>query len=127
MTRINVVPVSELCDQHLRAELREITRIPNTIASGRAKIPAKIGTSYVLGKGHVTLFYNKLQWLRERHKQLISECRRRGFVANDYWPEYTFPKELMGTLTVTDEATRINRIRIKERWPKKAKYYSQDI
>lgn len=127
MTRINVVPVSELCDQHLRAELREITRIPNTIASGRAKIPAKVGTSYVLGKGHVTLFYNKLQWLRERHKQLISECKCRGFVANDYWPEYTFPKELLGTLTVTDEATRINRSRIKERWPKKAKYYSQDV
>lgn len=29
MTRINLVPPEELCDQHLLAEHRELTRIPN--------------------------------------------------------------------------------------------------
>lgn len=31
MTRINTIPVQELCDSHILAEIREITRIPNTI------------------------------------------------------------------------------------------------
>ncbi|WP_084023089.1 pyrimidine dimer DNA glycosylase/endonuclease V [Xenorhabdus hominickii] len=33
MTRINVILSSELCDQHLLAEHRELTRIPNDISS----------------------------------------------------------------------------------------------
>ncbi len=35
MTRINLVPPSELCDQHLLAEYRELTRIPNLVAKGK--------------------------------------------------------------------------------------------
>jgi len=35
MTRINLVPPQELCDQHLLAEHRELTRIPNAVARGR--------------------------------------------------------------------------------------------
>jgi hypothetical protein len=35
MTRINLIPVNELTDQHLLAEHREIKRIPNVILSGR--------------------------------------------------------------------------------------------
>ena len=34
MTRINLVPPAELCDQHLLAEHRELTRIPNAVARG---------------------------------------------------------------------------------------------
>lgn len=37
MTRINVVPPSELCDQHLLAEFRELTRIPNGVLYGKFK------------------------------------------------------------------------------------------
>jgi len=37
MTRINVVPVEELCDQHLFSEHRELTRIPNGIRDGKLK------------------------------------------------------------------------------------------
>ena len=35
MTRINLVPPAELCDQHLLAEHRELTRIPNAVAKGK--------------------------------------------------------------------------------------------
>ena len=35
MTRINVVQVQELCDQHLLAEWRELTRIPNGVVTGK--------------------------------------------------------------------------------------------
>ena len=38
MTRINLVPVEELSNQHLMAEYRELPRIPNAIKSNRAKI-----------------------------------------------------------------------------------------
>jgi hypothetical protein len=31
MTRINLIPVEELTDQHLLAEHREIKRIPNAV------------------------------------------------------------------------------------------------
>jgi len=31
MTRINLIPVSELTDEHLLAEHRELKRIPNLI------------------------------------------------------------------------------------------------
>ena len=35
MTRINLVSPAELCDQHLLAEHRELTRIPNAVAKGK--------------------------------------------------------------------------------------------
>ena len=38
MTRINVVPVESLTDQHLLAELREITCIPNCVVNGKFKL-----------------------------------------------------------------------------------------
>lgn len=34
MTRINLIAPAELCDQHLLAEHRELTRIPNAVAKG---------------------------------------------------------------------------------------------
>ena len=35
MTRINVVRPEELCDEHLFAEFREMTRIPNKLKAGK--------------------------------------------------------------------------------------------
>ena len=35
MTRINLINVEELTDQHLLAEHREIKRIPNVISKGK--------------------------------------------------------------------------------------------
>lgn len=52
MTRINVVPVEELCDQHLLAEHRELTRIPNAVARGRFSLLGQ-PADYKLGEGHV--------------------------------------------------------------------------
>ena len=63
MTRINVIDTSLLTDQHLRAELREITRIPNTIVSGKAKLDGNYPKEYTLGTGHVKFFYPRLKWL----------------------------------------------------------------
>lgn len=84
MTRINVgVLPSELSDKHLLAEHREIKRIPNMVASGKAKIEG-IPEKFTLGKGHVKFFYNKLEWLHYRYQEIYKECLKRGFNVSNY-------------------------------------------
>lgn len=123
MTRINVVLVTELCDQHLLAEFRELTRIPNCVKSGKLRHhyddrPEK----YVLGPGHVKFFTNKLGWLKVRYDQLYAECVRRGFRVTYIFPEdIEYPME--GTDWVPDPlAVSLNRARIHVRMPKKPRW-----
>ena len=113
MTRINVVPVTELCDQHLLAEHRELTRIPNGIISGKLQRSyADAPTEYTLGTGHVKFFVDKLWWLRFRHMELTDECNYRGFAVSNRFPE-------IDTATTkfipTDAAIALNRARINQR------------
>ena len=82
MTRINVVPVETLSNEHLLAEYKEITRpfnkVIKRIEAGTYKnvvIPAK----YCLGKGHETFFFDKLRWLWFRYVNLYGELVNRGF------------------------------------------------
>ena len=83
MTRINIVPVNELMDQHLIAEYREITMVPaslkRTLASKTGLNPKKISDIYTLNKGHVYFFYDKGKYLAKRYKELIAEMKDRGF------------------------------------------------
>ena len=72
MTRINLVPPAELCDQHLLAEHRELTRIPNAVAKGKFSLKGQ-PSDYKLGEGHVRFFFNKLMFLK---KALRSSARR---------------------------------------------------
>lgn len=133
VTRINVVDPRTLCDEHLRAEWRELTRIPNCILSGKYGI-SDIPSQYTVrtngnpsgGKGHVKFFLNKLYWLREHYYAILKECRRRRFNVTDYWPpevnETTYP-QLFNDFKPSREDKKLNRRRIKERWPKNAHYY----
>ena len=72
----------ELPRQLLLSEHREITRIPNAIRSGRAKIKG-IPKQFKLGKGHVKFFYDKLGYLKNRYGSLLAECKRRGYNVTD--------------------------------------------
>ena len=126
MTRINVVPVSELCDQHLLAEFRELTRIPNGVLTGKLKAHYVDSPSeYTLGPGHVKFFTDKLTWLYWRYCQLHLECRKRGFKVTWIWPAGLGLDRLDTVLgyypTARDYA--LNRERIRERWPKNARYW----
>ena len=60
MTRINIIPASELHDQHLIAEYREITMVPaalrRTLNSKKGLDESKIPSTYTLNKGHVYFF-----------------------------------------------------------------------
>ena len=83
MTRINVgVDPWELPDKLLLAEHREITRIPNAVSNGRAKLTG-IPPTFTLGTGHVKFFYDKLGYLKRKYADLYTECCRRGFNVTD--------------------------------------------
>lgn len=83
MTRVNVISPICLYDQHLLAEWREIPRIPNTIrkllkSKSSFDILKTVPSDYVLGTNHVRFFYNKLQFIKNRHESLKVEGRKRG-------------------------------------------------
>ena len=84
MTRVNLISPICLYDQHLIAEYREIPRIPNAVrklleTKGSFDILKSLPESYVLGTGHVKFFYDKLQYIKNRHDSLKVEGKRRGF------------------------------------------------
>ena len=95
MTRINIISVSELYDQHLIAEYREITMVPaalkRTLNSKKGLDQSKIPINYTLNKGHVYFFYNKGKYLFKRYGQIITEMKKRGFRPNS---KRKFPKDI---------------------------------
>lgn len=120
MTRINVIPVQDLSDQHLIAEYREIMRLPGSLKkslSRRSKPFSKseIPTKYTLGKGHVKFFYNKFGYLKNRFYNLLQEMHYRGFRTNfNDASIFDVDKEFMGNYEPTPEAIYMNIFRIKE-------------
>lgn len=68
-----------LADQHLIAEYLEIMMLIGHVK----KHPSINGMPerYKLGTGHITFFKNKLRYLKERHKLIKEEMKKRGFYA----------------------------------------------
>jgi deoxyribonuclease (pyrimidine dimer) len=113
MTRINVVPVEELCNKHLLAEYRELPRVFR-LARPCSDAPKE----YVLGAGHVKFFYDKLGFLARRFEMLVSELNLRGYnIAYDHLPATSLRagRSLWGSYDPTPEALALNRARIAER------------
>ena len=87
MTRINLVPVEDLADQHLFAEWREIKMVPAALRRSlktrkSGDILAGVPKRYTLNKGHVTFFFNKMKFLTERYKLLTAELVDREYNIN---------------------------------------------
>lgn len=97
MTRINLVRPEDLADQHLFAEWREIKMIAPAAKRSLnsqpiSKVVEKISPQYTLNTGHVTFFYNKLPFLKERFGRLTDELLQRGFDITPFdfeTPDYT--------------------------------------
>lgn len=96
MTRINVIDPSELTDQHLIAEYREIRLL---VANHRRSFASKRGVSmdrippkFTLNTGHVNFFLDKGKYIATRYQLLIAEMRSRGFdpqfleIDTSVWP-----------------------------------------
>lgn len=125
MTRINLLPVETLCDQHLLAEHRELKRIPNCLLSGSLKYDyADRSPTYVLGAGHVKFFTNKLGWLQKRYDLLHNECKKRGFnVAYHFRTAELIERGFtFNDWKASDDEIKINLDRVTAKMPVKARY-----
>jgi len=136
MTRINLVRVEDLADQHLFAEWREIKMIApaakrSLLAQPVVKIYDKISPHYTLNTGHVTFFYNKLPFLTDRFDKLTEELLQRGvditpfnFMTEDYSKVYNAIAQIEWQPTKQDIQVNIDRIaqRLNER-PSWYRYY----
>lgn len=133
MTRINSDLDPRLLKRmHLVAELREITMVPASLRrSLRTKtkeaVLKSIPPKFTLNKGHVTFFYNKLNFLRDRFEGLINEMWRRG-----YTPDATriqafngFDEEFYGDWTATEADNAIVQERINFRISQKPHLYKE--
>jgi len=130
MTRINIVNPSELTDQHLIAEYREITMVPaalkRTLHSKVGLQENKISTHYTLNTGHVYFFYNKGKYLHRRYDELIREMRLRGFKpsVDRVFPYKIFMDNgLYNDWIPTIEDYKIIRKRIEEKIAMKPNWY----
>ena len=129
MTRINIIPVSDLTDQHLIAEYREITMVPaaltrtlnSKLGFSEKKIPAK----FTLNTGHVYFFYDKGLYLNKRYDVLVKEMILRGFSPDvkRVFPKEVFPSELFNDWMPSIEDQEIVRVRIKEKIAMKPNWY----
>lgn len=119
MTRINVVDPATLCDKHLIAEWREMTRVPNALQKGISKYDKKqIPKQYVLGAGHVKFFFDKLGYLEQRYKAIIAEANKRGFNLENRWPMLSGLDHLQGQYSPTANDKLLNITRLVSRIPK---------
>lgn len=126
MTRINLVDPSVLTDKHLVAEYAELPRIFTAVrkhvASGLVPACFTIPSEYVLGKGHVTFFYNKVYWLRNRFGMLYTEMKDRGFnvdegLANTIIIDAdAIPVEWQGNYRPSPQEAYTNMSRLVDKW-----------
>lgn len=116
MTRINIgVPPKTLTNQHLMAEHREMKRIPNVVGKGRYNLK-NVPPQFTLGKGHVSFFYDKLGYLKERYLEVYNECRARGLNVQSYLSSWdNVPSHLMNSYKPTQRDIDIVTERIKDR------------
>lgn len=123
MTRINLIPVSELLDQHLLAEHREIKRIPNCISKGKYSL-SWILDEYTMWAGHVKFFYNKLWWIYNRYIELYKECLKRGFNIQNYTEAFKdCPWMLFNNYQPTEKEINLSKSRIQEKIQQKPLFY----
>ncbi len=124
MTRINLVPPEELYDQHLFSEWREIKMVPKSLgrslaARGQRGVLKMVPPAFTLNTGHVSFFYDKGAYLRQRYEQLADELWSRKtheFNATaELDPDRVFaglPDEFQKDYTPTPEALALIRERI---------------
>jgi len=119
--RINIIPVQELADQHLRAEYNEIKFSADYYRrSKKTKVgidKTRIGKEYTLSTGHAYMWYDKFAYIVNRLKELCVEMRARGYAVNYPTIELAGVDEEWnyGDYIPTPEGQKINVDRIVQR------------
>jgi deoxyribonuclease (pyrimidine dimer) len=128
LTRINILPVEELTDQHLMAEYREMFMVGSALQKSlkspnwdKNRIPKEL----TLGTGHVMFFYDKGQYLYKRYEQIRKELTKRNYKLDKtrLFKVTQFPTEYYNDWTPTDRDRAILRERIQERINEKPEWY----
>jgi|TARA_B110000444_G_scaffold243889_1_gene262797 deoxyribonuclease (pyrimidine dimer) len=128
LTRINIIPVEELTDQHLMAEYREMFMVGSALQKSlkspnwdKNRIPKEL----TLGTGHVMFFYDKGQYLYKRYEQIRKELTKRNYKLDKtrLFKVTQFPTEYYNDWTPTDRDRAILRERIQERINEKPEWY----
>ncbi len=128
MTRINIVHPSELTDQHLIAEYREIFMVGSSLQrslKSKSWDIKSIPQRYTLNKGHVKFFYDKGKYLSKRYDDLRKEMKARGMNPDDtrVFKREQWPNELWNDWTPRIEDYKIIRKRIQEKIDMKPHWY----
>ena len=133
MTRVNLIPVEQLTDQHLMAEWRELKMVPAALrrslaTKSLADILESIPERYTLNKGHVRFFYNKMGFLAKRYESLTAELLDRGYNLSDTSPfsKYTYdlPEFFFFKVWTPDaDEIAINQERITQKLQMKSGWY----
>ena len=153
VTRINLVHPSELSQQHLFAEFREIKMVPKALqrslraamqrhvkANGytsdhdlqriaQQTVLSRIPDEFTLGKGHVSFFYDKGFYLFSRYGLIRNELWRRRFNFDQNAlldPDYVFAgldQRFNQNYIPTQGALDLIRARIAERISEKPDWY----
>ncbi|AGE49942.1 endonuclease V [Paramecium bursaria Chlorella virus Can18-4] len=132
MTRINLVSPSELANEHVFAEWREIKMVPKALARSLCtqssdKVAKKIPKKFTLNTGHVLFFYDKGAYLRKRYQELTEELEKRGYNFNrdaEFDPDgVMIAEQWNGDYIPTEEAYAIIRARIAEKIAMKPDFY----
>lgn len=129
MTRINLVDPSELHDQHLVAERREIRLLcANLVRTLNSKVgfrPSRIPKQFTLNTGHVYFFYNKGKYLYNRYNLLTQEMIMRGMHPDTSltFPVGVWPNHLFNDWKLSEDDKQIVRERIALRLSQKPKWY----
>ncbi len=130
MTRINLVCPSELSDQHLVAEYREIfmvgTALQRSLKSPKwNKVKTTLPKDFTLNTGHVKFFYNKGLYLHKRYLKLIEEMQMRGMNPNPNrkFKKEQWPDELYKDWQPKAKDIELIRVRINEKIIQKPNWY----
>lgn len=127
MTRINLVEPTELTDQHLIAEYREIrllcANLQRTLNSRSGFQQKKVPERFTLNRGHVYFFYNKGKYIHKRYDALREEMVARGFEPQHKFPRERWPDELYEDWKPTERDKNIVRERIALRISERPGWY----
>lgn len=123
MVRINLINPKSLADQHLIAEYNEIMMLLGYVKKNPRLELEKIPKKYILGKGHMLFFKNKLKYLKKRHEELKKEMKKRGFATNKTINLKEFPKKLCNDWKPKKKDKEIIKKRIIWKLKKKPNWY----
>lgn len=128
MTRVNLVPVKELMDQHLIAECKELHQLSGGLRksfnSKQGLTLDRVPKKFTLGKGHCLFFADKALYIARRYQEIKHEMLQRGFNCN--WPEVNldnWPKEFHKDWNPSENDLNIVRERIAQKLNQKPGWY----